>query len=130
MNIIQFPVNRVIEINQKILNCEPGYNAGFNQGLLSGALARVDNAIVYQGLDDVFLIASKYAAVISAAHAFSDANKRTALALCLEYLSLNDYEISVENEDLSFAMVDLVVGHLSEESFADILYSMWFVTQT
>ena len=129
MNIIQFPVNRVIEINQKILLCEPGYNARFNEGLLSGALARVDNAIVYQNLDDVFLIASKYAAAVSVAHALSDANKRTALALCLEYLSLNDYEISVENEDLSLAMVDLVIGHLSEEHFADILYSMWSVSQ-
>jgi death-on-curing protein len=48
---------------------------------LQGALARVDNAIVYEGLDDVFEIAAKYAASIANAHALSDANKRTGLAV-------------------------------------------------
>ena len=33
-------------------------------GKLQGALARIDNAIVYEGLDDIFEIAAKYTASI------------------------------------------------------------------
>ncbi|WP_394230528.1 type II toxin-antitoxin system death-on-curing family toxin [Shewanella colwelliana] len=126
MNIIQFPVERVVEINQTILMTEPGFRGEYDIGRLSGALSRIDNAIAYENLDDIFLIAAKYAASVAMAHAFSDANKRTGLALCLEYLSLNDYEISIECDELSIAMVDLVVGTLCETEFADVLYSMWY----
>lgn len=125
MNFIHFPVERVIEINRTILMTEPGLRGGHDAGRLSGALSRIDNAIAYEALDDVFLIAAKYALSVARAHAFSDANKRTGLALCLEYLSLNDYEIIIEYDELSVAMVDLVTGILSEVAFADVLYSMW-----
>lgn len=57
------------------------------------------------------------------AHAFSDANKRTALAVALEYLSLNDYEITGDNELMADAMVDLVTGRINRTYFADILYA-------
>ena len=90
---------------------------------MQGALARVDNAIVYEGLDDVFEIAAKYAASIANAHALSDANKRTGLAVALEYLSLNDYELLRDNELLADAVRDLVIGEVTESDFADILYA-------
>jgi len=64
------------------------------------------------------------------AHAFSDANKRTGLAVCLEYLSLNEFEIERDNEKLADAMVDLVLGVLPESQFADILYALWLEEQT
>ena len=88
MNIICFPFERVIEINAFILATEKGMKGASDVGKLQGALARVDNAIVYEGLDDVFEIAAKYASSIANAHALSDANKRTGLAVALEYLSL------------------------------------------
>ena len=71
---------------------------------LQGALGRIDNAIAYQGLNDVFEIAAKYATAIAVAHAFPDANKRTALAVCLEYLSLNDFELTSDNDLLADAI--------------------------
>ena len=61
MNIICFPFERVIEINAFILATEKGMKGASDVGKLQGALARVDNAIVYEGLDDVFEIAAKYA---------------------------------------------------------------------
>lgn len=125
MNIIQFPPERVLDINRYILDSSPGHRGPANMALLEGALGRIDNAIVYNDLNDVFLIAAKYAMAIGTAHAFSDANKRTGLALCLEYLSLNDYEIERDNEKLADAMVDLVLGELPESQFADILYALW-----
>ncbi|MEQ1311033.1 type II toxin-antitoxin system death-on-curing family toxin [Acinetobacter sp. XH1639] len=123
MNIICFPFERVIEINAFILATEKGMKGAADIGKLQGALARVDNAIVYEGLDDVFEIAAKYAASIANAHALSDANKRTGLAVALEYLSLNDYELLRDNELLADAVRDLVIGEVTESDFADILYA-------
>ena len=123
MDIICFPFERVIEINAFILATEKGMKGAADVGKLQGALARVDNAIVYEGLDDVFEIAAKYAASIANAHALSDANKRTGLAVALEYLSLNDYELLQDNELLADAVRDLVIGEVTENDFADILYA-------
>jgi death-on-curing protein len=50
MNIICFPFERVIEINAFILATEKGMKGASDIGKLQGALARVDNAIVYEGL--------------------------------------------------------------------------------
>ena len=123
MNIICFPFERVIEINAFILATEKGMKGASDVGKLQGALARVDNAIVYEGLDDVFEIEAKYASSIANAHALSDANKRTGLAVALEYLSLNDYELLQDNELLADAVRDLVIGEVTENDFADILYA-------
>ena len=123
MNIICFPFERVIEINAFILATEKGMKGASDVGKLQGALARVDNAIVYEGLDDVFEIAAKYASSIANAHALSDANKRTGLTVALEYLSLNDYELLQDNELLADAVRDLVIGEVTENDFADILYA-------
>ena len=122
MNLVRFPAARVVEINAFILSTEPGNKGAPDKGKLEGALARIDNTISYEGLDDVFEIAAKYALAIAQAHALSDANKRTGLMVALEYLSLNDYEVNVERELMADAMVDLVLGTLSEKQFADLLY--------
>ncbi|WP_019519160.1 type II toxin-antitoxin system death-on-curing family toxin [Faucicola boevrei] len=122
MEIICFPFERVIEINAYILSTEKGMKGQADIGKLQGALSRIDNAILYEGLNDVFEIASKYANSIAMAHALSDANKRTGLAVALEYLSLNDYEITIDHILMADAMRDLVIGELSESEFADILY--------
>lgn len=129
MQIIQFPPSRVIEINAYILNNSQGLKGGVDIAKLEGALGRIDNSIVYEGLNEVFLIAAKYAAAIGVAHAFSDANKRTGLAVCLEYLSLNDYELTLDYEMLADATRDLIINQLSESDFADILFGLWLETQ-
>lgn len=129
MELIQFPFERVVEINLHILKTEPGHKGATDVAILQGALGRIDNAIAYQGLNDVFEIAAKYAASIAVAHAFSDANKRTALAVCLEYLSLNDFELIRDNEALADAIRDLVIAGIDEKDFADILYSQFIEDQ-
>lgn len=59
MDIICFPFERVIEINTYILSTEKGMKGQADIGKLQGALSRIDNAILYEGLNDVFEIASK-----------------------------------------------------------------------
>lgn len=125
MDIICFPFERVVEINALIHSTEPGMKGAVDIPKLQGALSRIDNAIVYQGLDDVFEIAAKYTACIAVSHACPDANKRTGLAVALEYLSLNDYEITEDNELLANAIRDLVLQEITETDFADILYAQY-----
>ncbi|GIA35640.1 type II toxin-antitoxin system death-on-curing family toxin [Vibrio cholerae] len=125
MDIICFPFERVIEINAFILKTEPGMKGTVDIPKLQGALGRIDNAIVYEGLDDVFEIAAKYTACIAVSHALPDANKRTGLAVALEYLSLNDFELTQENDLLADAVRDLVIGIINETDFADILYAQY-----
>ncbi|MDV5096539.1 type II toxin-antitoxin system death-on-curing family toxin [Pseudomonas sp. LSJ-87] len=130
MELIFFPFERVIEINTQILTTEPGMKGVVNIPILQGALARIDNAIAYNGLDDVFEIAAKYTASIAQGHALPDANKRTGLAVGLEYLSLNDYEITLDNDLIADAVRDLVVGDIDELDFADILYSCFIASKS
>ncbi len=125
MDIICFPFERVIEINAFILKTEPGMKGAVDIPKLQGALGRIDNAIVYEGLDDVFEIAAKYTACIAVSHALPDANKRTGLAVALEYLSLNDFELTQENDLLADAVRDLVIGIINETDFAAILYAQY-----
>ncbi len=125
MNIIFFPYERVVEINTFILETEPGMKGGIDLSKLQGALSRIDNAIVYSGLDDVFEIAAKYTASIAISHALPDANKRTGLAVAFEYLSLNDFELISDNDLLADAVRDLVLGIITELNFADILYAQY-----
>lgn len=129
MELIHFPFERVIEINSFILSTEKGLKGKADIGKLQGALARIDNTIIYGELNDIFEIAAKYAASIAIAHSLSDANKRTGLAVALEYLSLNDYEITSDQILLADAMRDLVIGELTENEFADILYSQYMLNQ-
>ncbi|MFH4455538.1 type II toxin-antitoxin system death-on-curing family toxin [Vibrio diabolicus] len=125
MDIICFPFERVIEINSFILATEPGMQGEVDIPKLQGALGRIDNAIAYDGLEDVFDIAAKYAASIAIAHALPDANKRTGLMVALEYLSLNEFEIVIDNALLADAVRDLLLGVLTEADFADILYAQY-----
>lgn len=65
---------------------------------LQGALGRIENAIAYAGLDDVLEIAARYASSIAYVHSLPDASRRTGLAVALEHLSLNDYELVSDND--------------------------------
>ena len=125
MDIICFPYERVVEINTFILETEPGMKGIIDLSKLQGALSRIDNAIVYSGLDDIFEIAAKYTASIAISHALPDANKRTGLAVAFEYLSLNDFELISDNDLLADAVRDLVLGIITELDFADILYAQY-----
>ncbi|GLS83134.1 type II toxin-antitoxin system death-on-curing family toxin [Paraferrimonas haliotis] len=125
MELIFFPFERVVEINTYILEHEPGMKGRVDISKLQGALGRIDNAIAYSGLDDIFEIAAKYAISIAVSHSLPDANKRTGLAIALEYLSLNDFELTADNDLFANAMRDAVLGELSENDLADLFYAQY-----
>lgn len=113
----------VIRIHDFILSTEQGLPGGHGRGPVEGALARIDNRILYAGLDDIFDIAAMYAVSIARGHVFNDANKRTALVTALTYLALQGVELAREPylEDI---MVLVAEGQLNEEELSTILYSM------
>lgn len=43
--------------------------------------------------------------------------------MALEYLPLNDFELTQENDLLADAVRDLVIGIINETDFTDILYA-------
>jgi len=125
MAIIVFPWERVVQINSIILDNQPGMKGAIDLPKLKGALGRIDNFILYNNLDDIFEIAANYAISIAVSHALPDANKRTGLMVALEYLSLNSYEVEVDNDNLAKVMVDAVLSKIEVNDLADILYSAY-----
>lgn len=71
---------------------------------LEGALFRVQTLIDYENCEDVFLLAAMYLVGIAKAHAFHDANKRTAFQAASVFLMLNGFELN-----RSFELVKLTV---------------------
>ncbi|ENU60698.1 death ON curing protein [Acinetobacter guillouiae MSP4-18] len=96
----------VIAVHDEILALTTGLE-GVDKGELEGALARPDQQIHYNHVDDVYEIAAWYAVAIAKAHAFNDGNKRTGLSVMLTYLDLQG--IVVPNHvGLDDTMVEVV----------------------
>lgn len=113
----------VVLVHDFILSREPGLNGHTNRGALEGALGRIENRIHYEGLEDVFEIAGMYAEAIARGHAFSDANKRTALVSSLTYLLIERYEVA-RTQALEEIMVDVAEGRLNYLDLANIFSSL------
>lgn len=115
-------VEFVIAVHDEIiaeLGGLPGFAAA-GRGGVESALARVENHAYYNGLDDVFGIASMYAVAIAKGHVFNDANKRTGLTCALTYLDQQGIAIK-EQPVLEDVMVEIAEGNISMEDFASIL---------
>lgn len=112
----------VLAIHNFILANEPGV-AGENVGALEGAIGRIEARKQYETLDDVFEIAGLYAEAIARGHAFSDANKRTALVSALAYLLLQGYLVK-RTAALEDIMVDVAEGKLNYVDLANIFSTL------
>ena len=101
-------------------------NLGELQGMagdksLDGALARVDNRLVYGMIDDVFALAAAYCVAVATGHVFNDANKRTAYRTMIVCLALNGVLIAHETEEAGDLIRAVAQGQIDEEALADWL---------
>ena len=64
-----------------------------NMDRLEGALGRIYTLYSYEECNDIFKLAAMYIIAIAKAHAFNDANKRTALQAALVFLRLHGIRI-------------------------------------
>lgn len=93
--IIFLSVEQVCSIQKDTLPGTPSCNIG----LIEGVVSRIVNQYHYNGISDVFELAALYLVAIAKAHAFPDANKRTAFQSALIFLQLNDVFVD-ESEDI------------------------------
>lgn len=54
-------------------------------------------------------------------HPFEQGNKRVALVGARNFLQNNGYDIGLPDEELGPAIMDLIAGHIDEESLVEIL---------
>lgn len=113
----------VVLVHDFILSRELGLTGNTNRGALEGALGRIENRVHYGGLVDVFEIAGLYAEAIARGHAFSDANKRTALVSALTYLLIEGHDVK-RTQSLEDIMVDVAEGKLDYQDLANIFSSL------
>jgi death-on-curing protein len=114
----------VIVIHDMVLN--PGELAGLAKDVsLDGALARVDFRVHYNMIADVYELAAMYAVAISQAHAFRDANKRTAHAAMKLVLKIHGIHLVLPAEEIGDIIIKTAQGHLDE-----VELSAWLRTQT
>lgn len=106
MSFLLLSVELAEAIHDEVLN--PGELPGrARDKSLEGALARVDNRILYGLIEDVFDLAASYAEAISQGQCFNDANKRTAHQAMDVCLDLNGVEIAWQPEDVGQRIIRL-----------------------
>jgi len=115
MEITFLETAQVVEIQSSTLP----HSGPPDMGKLEGALHRVHTLNYYEGCDDIFILAAQYLIGIAKAHAFNDANKRTAFQAASIFLMMNGYELGTSQELVKmtvFAASD--DANLAEVSFA------------
>ena len=85
---------------------------------LDGALARVDNRLVYGLIEDVFDLAAAYCVAVATGHVFNDANKRTAYKTMIVCLHLNGVQITHETIEAGDLIRDVAQRRIDEDSLA------------
>lgn len=86
-------LQNILLIHDEILKTEKGLKGSVDLAKLDAALNRITHWQLYKNTENIFDIAALYAVSIAKAHAFSDANKRTALVVMLSYLETQGISI-------------------------------------
>ena len=112
------PIEAVINYNR--LEAEASGEPHFlcDRGLLESALARPRNFFGF-GEEDIVVLAVVLMAGIARAHAFEQANKRTALEALWHFLRQNGYDLAID-DTVRWAeeVIALVEHRITEEDFA------------
>ncbi len=111
---IWLPIEAVIHYNR--LEAETSEEPHFlrDRGLLESALARPRNFFGF-GEEDIVVLAVVLMAGIARAHAFEQANKRTAVEAMWHFLRLNGYDLAIDDAVRWADEVIALVEHRSTE---------------
>ena len=90
------PIEVVIEHNRLEAEATGEPHHLRDRGLLESALARPRNFLGF-GEEDIVVLAVVLMAGIARAHAFEQANKRTAFEAIWHFLRLNGYDLAIED---------------------------------
>ena len=110
----------VISLHDSVLN--PGELTGLAKDKsLEGALSRVEFRLQYGFVNDVYDLAAIYAVAIAQAHAFNDANKRTAHAATKLTLKVHGTKLNILPKVVGDIIIEVAQGKLDETELAEWL---------
>ncbi|KIN78024.1 type II toxin-antitoxin system death-on-curing family toxin [Sulfitobacter mediterraneus] len=117
MSFVLIDADLVVAIHDAVLN--PGELQGLaGDKSIGGALARVDNRLVYGLINDVFDLAAAYCVAIATGHVFNDANKRTAHQTMDVCLDLNGVQLAHETIEAGDLIRNVAQRRLDEDDLA------------
>jgi death-on-curing protein len=111
----------VIELNQNLLE-QGERHVVRDLPLLESACARPKNLWLYEGQDDVAVLATCLLFAVARNHPFEQGNKRTAFAAMRGFLLANGFNL-ILSDDLACAdsILAVLVGEETEEQFVESL---------
>jgi death-on-curing protein len=116
-------IDTVLAVHADLLAEYGGADGLRDRGGLEGALARPKNLAAY-GEPDAAELAAIYAVGLAKAHAFVDANKRTAWTVANMFLLLNGWALAYVRIEAVQMMVDVADGRVDADAFANWIRRM------
>lgn len=113
-------LNDIVVFHREILKRYGGCPGHEETTRLESILGRVQSHIDYELITDIMEIASLYCVSLARGHAFTDANKRTAVSVMILFLKRNEVNV-VHKEDFADTIVDVASGDLSQAKLVDYL---------
>lgn len=112
----------VLEVHDSRIQLYGGSPGLRDLGLLLSAIEQPQAGLGGEFLHkDLFEMAAAYLFHISRNHPFVDGNRRTALACCLLFLSINDIEIDADPLELEDLTVATAEGNKQKTEIAEFL---------
>ncbi len=122
MTYVLLNAGLVETIHDAVLNPEELAGRALDKSL-DGALARVDNRLVYGMIENIFDLAAAYCVAVATGHVFNDANKRTAYKTMIVCLHLNGIRITHETIEAGDLIREVAQRRIDEDTLADWLHA-------
>lgn len=113
-------LNDIVVFHREILKRYGGCPGYVETARLESILGRVQSHIDYEQISDILEIASLYCISLARGHAFTDANKRTAVGVMILFLKRNGVNIR-STANLADTIVNVASGELSQAKLSDYL---------
>ncbi|MBU9824553.1 type II toxin-antitoxin system death-on-curing family toxin [Rahnella perminowiae] len=108
----------IISIHERMIAAYGGLAGYADPGRIDSMATRILNRHIYEGENDIYVLAAAYLLAIARGHCFNDANKRTAFASTVLFLRRNGISLrfSPDHEELTVAAAqgNLDVWHIAE----------------
>ncbi|MBU9809901.1 type II toxin-antitoxin system death-on-curing family toxin [Rahnella sp. SL6] len=107
----------IISIHERMIAAYGGLAGYADPGRIDSMATRILNRHIYEGENDIYVLAAAYLLAIARGHCFNDANKRTAFASTVLFLRRNGISLrfSPDHEELTVAAAqgNLDVWHIA-----------------
>ncbi|WP_223257472.1 type II toxin-antitoxin system death-on-curing family toxin [Phormidesmis priestleyi] len=112
----------VLALHQDMVAAFGGATGVRDEGLLDSALAQPQATFGGEFLHStIYEQASAYLYHISRNHPFIDGNKRTACAAMEAFLELNDYELTLSDEEEYQLVIEVAQGNMTKDEISTFL---------